>query len=370
MLKLFCSLLPLLIISTVSAQPIIVDLQRSNVLLIGPASRGPENQATRIRSMEDFYGQFGPALPGDLGKQNMAAAVKKVLEMKPDSLRVVRVSRTLESNLTPFLDSIKNLQDVNLIAMPGMGNITVQIEVARVAQKFANCLAIFDFSSGLDTAGMIAHKAQVQNSNAAFFAPEFRELDEHGRVIREGIPASEIVLSQIIQQDRTKTPFKAPHFPIPTTLQPSVEYRFPAREQLPSFHHINLFLTDVVGKVGLTSFRTANTTNLEERYIPVVRLKNHLHKSIERGTSWVIFEPNNEPLWQRIRTSINNYLLEVWRRGWLLGRSESEAFYVRAALGQTMTNDDLLNERTRAGVGIAMLAPAEFSTLAFLWKRR
>lgn len=63
------------------------------------------------------------------------------------------------------------------------------------------------------------------------------------------------------------------------------------------------------------------SSNAQWRYVPVRRLFNYVEKSIERGTQWAVFEPNDENLWFRIRRDINSFLTSVWRDGALFGNT-------------------------------------------------
>jgi phage tail sheath protein FI len=95
------------------------------------------------------------------------------------------------------------------------------------------------------------------------------------------------------------------------------------------------------------------------RYINVRRLFNFVEESIQRGTQWTVFEPNDQLLWSRIRRDINAFLTMVWSSGALFGRSASEAFYVKCDeennppaardLGQVFID-----------IGMAPVKPAEF----------
>ncbi|MBL7208504.1 MAG: phage tail sheath family protein [Dehalococcoidia bacterium] len=95
------------------------------------------------------------------------------------------------------------------------------------------------------------------------------------------------------------------------------------------------------------------------RYINVRRLFNFIEESIELGTQWVVFEPNDLDLWERIKRDIRAFLTRVWRAGALFGATADEAFYVKC--------DEELNtvEIRDAGqiiieIGVAPVKPAEF----------
>ncbi|GCE44113.1 Phage tail sheath protein FI [Rhodococcus wratislaviensis] len=103
------------------------------------------------------------------------------------------------------------------------------------------------------------------------------------------------------------------------------------------------------------------------KYVNVRRLFIFLEESVEEGTQWVVFEPNDEPTWARVRRSISNFLTSVWRSGALQGGTAEEAFFVRCD-HTTMTQDDIDNGRLICLVGVAPVKPAEFVIFRFSQK--
>ena len=101
------------------------------------------------------------------------------------------------------------------------------------------------------------------------------------------------------------------------------------------------------------------TSDPDWKYINVRRLFIFIEESIDQGTQWVVFEPNDEPLWQRVKRVITAFLTQVWRDGALMGRKAEEAFYVKCDR-TTMTQNDIDNGRLIVLIGIAPVKPAEF----------
>jgi phage tail sheath protein FI len=95
------------------------------------------------------------------------------------------------------------------------------------------------------------------------------------------------------------------------------------------------------------------------KYINVRRIFIWVERSIDVGTQWVVFEPNDEKTWARVRQTITNFLTTVWRSGALFGTKAEEAFFVRCDR-TTMTEDDINNGRLIVAIGIAPVKPAEF----------
>lgn len=107
--------------------------------------------------------------------------------------------------------------------------------------------------------------------------------------------------------------------------------------------------------------RTASA-DPEWKYVNVRRYFIYLEHSIEQGTQWVVFEPNGEPLWAKVRETINNFLYNEWRNGALLGSRPEDAYFVRCDRS-TMTQSDLDNGRLICEIGVAPVKPAEFILL-------
>jgi phage tail sheath protein FI len=97
----------------------------------------------------------------------------------------------------------------------------------------------------------------------------------------------------------------------------------------------------------------------EWRYISVRRLISYIEKSIELGTQWVVFEPNDQDLWARVRRTVSNFLERLWREGALFGATPSQAFYVKC--DETLnTPDTMILGRLYVEVGVCPVRPAEF----------
>jgi phage tail sheath protein FI len=97
----------------------------------------------------------------------------------------------------------------------------------------------------------------------------------------------------------------------------------------------------------------------EWRYINVRRLFIFVEESIEEGTQWVVFEPNYEETWDRVRRSVTNFLIRVWRSGALAGTTQDEAFFVKCDR-TTMTQAEIDAGQLICLVGLAPVKPAEF----------
>jgi phage tail sheath protein FI len=95
------------------------------------------------------------------------------------------------------------------------------------------------------------------------------------------------------------------------------------------------------------------------RYLNVRRLFNYVEESILEGTQWVVFEPNDLNLWQRVKRTLNAFLVRTWRDGALFGATPAEAFYVKCD-AETNPPDVIDAGQLVVEVGIAPVKPAEF----------
>jgi uncharacterized protein len=95
------------------------------------------------------------------------------------------------------------------------------------------------------------------------------------------------------------------------------------------------------------------------RYLNVRRLFNYLEKSILNGTDWVVFEPNDQALWAKIRRAISSFLVMEWRKGALFGATPDESYYVRCD-DETNPAEGIDLGQVVCEIGVAPVKPAEF----------
>ena len=117
----------------------------------------------------------------------------------------------------------------------------------------------------------------------------------------------------------------------------------------------------VYGRVvwGARTLRGADQLADEYKYIPVRRLALFIEESLYRGTQWVVFEPNDEPLWAQIRLNLGAFMNNLFRQGAFQGRTPQEAYFVKCN-SETTTQNDINLGIVNIVVGFAPLKPAEF----------
>jgi len=110
---------------------------------------------------------------------------------------------------------------------------------------------------------------------------------------------------------------------------------------------------------GARTLRGADQLADEYKYVPVRRLALYIEESLYRGTQWVVFEPNDEPLWAQIRLNVGAFMQNLFRQGAFQGRTPREAYLVKCD-SETTTQNDINLGIVNILVGFAPLKPAEF----------
>jgi phage tail sheath protein FI len=110
---------------------------------------------------------------------------------------------------------------------------------------------------------------------------------------------------------------------------------------------------------GARTLDGADRLASEWKYIPVRRTALFIEESLYRGTQWVVFEPNDEPLWAQIRLNVGAFMQNLFRQGAFQGKTPQEAYFVKCDK-ETTTQNDINLGIVNILVGFAPLKPAEF----------
>lgn len=116
-----------------------------------------------------------------------------------------------------------------------------------------------------------------------------------------------------------------------------------------------------IGRVvwGARTMKGSDQLSDDYKYIPVRRLALFIEESLYRGTQWVVFEGNDEPLWAQIRLSVGSFMQRLFKQGAFQGTAPRDAYFVKCD-GETTTQDDRNRGIVNIVVGFAPLQPAEF----------
>jgi phage tail sheath protein FI len=167
--------------------------------------------------------------------------------------------------------------------------------------------------------------------------------------------------------DRTRGVWKAPaNIRLPAVYQPrwKITDEFQGQYTGGPGKAYNMIRTFDGGGPVIWGARTLEDSD-EWRYVSVRRFFNSAEQDIKAAMQSLMFEPNNQPTWEKARGAITNYLRSLWEQGALVGSTETEAYFVRIGLGVTMTADDVAQGKWIAEVGMAAVRPAEFIILQF-----
>lgn len=110
---------------------------------------------------------------------------------------------------------------------------------------------------------------------------------------------------------------------------------------------------------GARTLVSENTALQQWKYVPVRRVTLFIEQTLYRNLGWVVFEPNDEPLWAAIRLSIESFMLSLFSQGAFQGSTPSQAFQVKCDKSTT-TQTDINNGIVNIVVAFAPLKPAEF----------
>jgi uncharacterized protein len=110
---------------------------------------------------------------------------------------------------------------------------------------------------------------------------------------------------------------------------------------------------------GSRTLRGSDLLADDYKYIPVRRLALYIEESLFRGTQWVVFEPNDNPLWAQIRLNVGAFMQNLFRQGAFQGKTPTDAYFVKCD-SETTTQNDIDLGIVNIVVGFAPLKPAEF----------
>lgn len=250
------------------------------------------------------------------------------------------------------------VDDVSIMAVPGITNERVQNALIKHCEKTSNCFAILDMPLNFTTVDqLMKHREQYDTTYAAMYHPW---LNVYDILLKKNtyMPPSGAIAGIYARVDNTRGVWKAPaNEIIRNTTGLSIKYG-ENEQAILNPKGVNLIRSFPSMGIRVWGARTCSNER-NWKYINICRLLIYLEESIKVNTSWVIFEPNNELLWLRVYNTIYTFLETIWHNGGLVGASESEAFFVNVGKS-TMTQDDILNGRFICQIGVSLVKPAEF----------
>lgn len=270
--------------------------------------------------------------------------------------------------------ALRDVDLFNILCLPGAvaGHLspTDSAAVYAAAESFCEAERAFllvDIPVGTDEIEEVAdwvEGANIRHKNAALYFPRPHIPDPLNENRLRSVGASGTMAGLYARTDGTRGVWKAPA---------GIE------AVLRNVAGFDTKLTDpengVINQVGINALRQfpiygrvawgartldgADALASEWKYVPVRRLALFLEESLFRGLQWVVFEPNDEPLWSQIRLNVGAFLHNLFRQGAFQGTSPRDAYFVKCD-AETTTQNDINLGIVNVVVGFAPLKPAEF----------
>jgi len=299
-------------------------------------------------------------------KEDLKEALKEIRDARTDGGAQAQAA-TQEVALSDYqgtdiagertgLAALKQLDEVSIVCIPDENQIRGLTEaLVTHCENMADRFAIL---SAPENAGRISEmETPVDSQYAAYYYP-WIEIKHPVTNVDRLVPPSGHVAGMFARNDAETGVHGSPANMV-------------VRGALDLQHDITKGEQDVLNPKGVNCIRSFQgrgirvwgartcSSDPEWKYINVRRLFLWVEQSIDEGTQWAVFEPNDRDTWARVRQSVSNFLETAWRDGALMGTSPDEAFFVNCG-EETMTQDDIDNGRLKCEIGIAPVKPAEF----------
>jgi uncharacterized protein len=262
------------------------------------------------------------------------------------------------------LFALKNIEEVSIVAIPGRTSQTVQTALIDHCELMRYRFAVLDSQQGDRLADIQLQRGLYDTKYASLYYPWLKIPDPfpenpqaQGTVL---IPPSGHTIGIYARSDIERGVYKAPANEVIRGIS-DLEFKLMKEQQdILNPRNINVLRNFRENNRGLRVWGARTlSSDPDWKYINVRRLFIFIENSIDRGTQWVVFEPNNELLWERVKRVVSAFLTNVWRDGALMGKTPEEAYFVKCDR-TTMTQNDIDNGRLIIQVGIAPVKPAEF----------
>jgi phage tail sheath protein FI len=266
------------------------------------------------------------------------------------------------------LHSLRNIEEISIVACPGRTTAVMQNALIAHCELMRYRVTVLDGPRPpQDTLSDVqTQRQQYDTKYAALYHPWLLIPDPYpvnlSQVADYPIPPSGHIVGIYARTDIERGVHKAPANEVVRGITGLQRILNKEQHDILNPYPVNINV--------IRDFRDANrgirvyggriiTGDPDWKYLNERRLMIFIEASIDRGLQWVVFEPNTEALWARVRRSISNFLTLVWRNGGLEGTKVEEAYFVKCDR-TTMTQTDIDNGRLICVVGVALVKPAEF----------
>ena len=246
---------------------------------------------------------------------------------------------------------------VSIMAVPGITIPEVVVALVTHCENLKSRFAILDMPADMSkTQDLLQYRELIDSTYAAMYHPWIQVFDRS--VNQAGfVPPSGAVAGVYSRTDTARGVHKAPANETVFCTGLSVNYT-KGEQDILNPEGINLVRALPGQGIRVWGARTASS-NSAFKYVNVRRLFIYVEESIKANTNWVVFEPNDTSLWNRVNMTISAFLDGLWRAGMLTGDTPEQAYFVEIG-PSTMSRDDIMNGRLICNIGIAPSRPAEF----------
>lgn len=254
--------------------------------------------------------------------------------------------------------ALNDIDEVAILYAPDTSGITgLAEELIGACTSLKDRFAIIDAPKGTSNKDDLKPRDTIETMYAAYYYPWIKVLNPLTKLYKT-VPPGGHVAGIYARSDIERGVHKAPANEAVRSIK-DLEFNISKGEQdILNPRGVNCIRAFSGRGIRVWGARTLSSNTLW-KYINVRRLFIYLEESIEKGTQWVVFEPNDQKLWARVKQTVTQFLTGVWKTGALMGNTPEEAFFVKCD-SSTMTQDDIDNGRLIIIIGVAPVKPAEF----------
>ena len=343
----------------------------SVVAVVGSFPKGPMNVVKPLSSWQAFEQEYG-----GINKYSLPSyGIKQFFDNGGIHLRVVRIGTGALKTATPLLHGLSQLNRIGgftLLCVPQ----TEELSDASAAKVMRKAIAVVSRHHALylldpprknatrttvsSMEGWVASQQGIRHPNVAMYFPRVRVRAGLTSSALRTIPASGTMAGVMARIDQTRGVWKAPAGTEASLRHvPSLE-RQVTTQDIQRLTKLNINPLRAVSSSRLLAWGARTLADHSEwRYLSVRRMALFLESSLHQGTSWVVFEPNDEPLWAKIRQTVGTFMNSLFRRGAFQGSKAKEAYFVKCGF-ETTTYAEQATGLVNIIIGFAPLKPAEF----------
>jgi phage tail sheath protein FI len=268
------------------------------------------------------------------------------------------------TNRSSGLKAFEGIEDISIVAGPGhtaRANVSEASAIAGLlishAERMRYRIAVLDSVPGHSIAEVRAYRGKLDSRHAALYYPWVKIIDPVTG-LENHYPPSGFVAGIYARNDVERAVYKAPANEVVRLAIGFEKLLNKGQQEVLNPEGVNCFRYFEGRGMRLWGARTISS-DPEWKYVNLRRYFAYLERSIDKGTQWAVFEPNGERLWANVRRTIEDFMLNEWQNGALLGDRPEKAYFVKCDRS-TMTQNDLDNGRLVCQIGVAALRPAEF----------